>query len=238
MNYKQCARYLSQLGITLSRNERGLRFRWNTITPIGHTIQFRTLSEARDHWSLASKKAVYQLFFARSLVIAAESLDSTARREFDEWIDGARESRPNALIKQSVTFGASTTTWTFEAKKLASMYGSIASVSSIVLLRQARQERLGALGQTKDSLYEQLYKQCARGQRNKPCESARRPSKPDYHTAHAVSRGAASGGHRSPDNQCREQARRRGDDSCLYRCNGCDHSLVRRCISDRAHPGI
>lgn len=162
MNYKQCARYLSQLGINLSRNERGVRLKWNTITPNGHNIQFRTLSEARAHWSLASKKAVYQLFSARSLVIAAESLDSTGRREFDEWIDGVRESRPEALIKQSVTFGTSTTTWAFEAQKLTSMYGSIANLSSNVLLKQARQERLEALGQIKDSLDEQ----CARGQRN------------------------------------------------------------------------
>lgn len=166
MNYKQCAQYLSDLGITISRNKNLTKSRWTTSTPKGEVTHFNALKEARDYWSLEAKKAVHQLLVFRSLLEEAESLDAKSQLEFQEWIDGCRESAPTALARNSAGFGTSTTTWAFEARKLTSLHGSIANADIGVLLKQARQERLKALSLTKDGLNdERLDQQCRRRHR-------------------------------------------------------------------------
>lgn len=164
MNYKQCARYLSQLGITLSKNGRGAQLKWTTATPTGQTLNFRTLREAEDHWNATAKQSVYQLSMSRALLISSESLDETSRDAFNEWIDGIQNALPNELFRRGITLESSTATWKFEARMLAAKHGSIANASFTVILKQARHEHLERLSLHKARLqYGRLDQQCSGG---------------------------------------------------------------------------
>ncbi|CAD1790191.1 hypothetical protein XSP_001544 [Xanthomonas euroxanthea] len=163
MNYKQCARYLSQFGITLSRNERGAQKRWYTTTPAGNITQFSSLRHARNYWDLEAKQCAYQLARSRTLVLAAESLDERSRSEFNDWIDGIQHSLPDEMFKKNINtkLEHSTESWEFEAKRLAKIHGSIADATFTVLLKQARQERLDAFSPPNEGLQNgKLGQQC------------------------------------------------------------------------------
>ncbi|QTD88006.1 MULTISPECIES: hypothetical protein [Xanthomonas] len=154
MNYMKCAQYLSQLGITLSRNESGPQQKWSTTTPAGNIIQFSSLRHARNYWDLAAKQCAYQLARSRTLVLAAESLDEKSRSEFNDWIDGIQHSLPDEMFEKNINtrLEHSTESWEFEARKLAKTHGSIADATFTVLLKQARQERLDAFSPPNEGL--------------------------------------------------------------------------------------
>lgn len=162
MNYKQCARYLSDLGITIARNESPTGPTWTTMTPKREVTHFRFLREARDYWSLEAKKAVHQLLVFKGLLMDAESLDAKSQLEFQEWLDGCRDSAPDALIRKSAGFATSNTTWASEARKLTSLHGSIANADIDMLLKQARLEHLQVLSLTKEGLNDERLDQRSR----------------------------------------------------------------------------
>lgn len=171
MNNKQCARYLFQFGIALSRNESGSQRRWSTATPSGSIIQFSSLRQAQDHWDLVAKQCAYYLARSRALVLAAESLDERGQSEFNAWIDGTQHSLPDEMFEKDINTSSehSTGSWEFEARRLAKIHGSIADATFTVLLKQTRRERLDALSTLKEGVQSgQLDQQYGRRQGQQP----------------------------------------------------------------------